>query len=273
VLLSGDGGTVSLGGALTGQVYTADPALDVEIAWSDLSVDLLGLPVAVPEQLELWALTGLDPDQIGAGVLSDALAPTDVLTVYSCDTSDAGCSFSELEVFGHDYRVQDDFGVLDATWLATLSGGERRGLQALAFLEPGEGARVDIDDDSASLSLEASGGQALAVPAGVPFTIDWSELDTDASGGSLAGYRLDLLGLFHLPVEPDALAATLASDGLSGARAWWLEVPDGDSAAIDALQGDEPLAGLEPDGTWLLGLFQSTGISPLPRVLVQLDPS
>jgi len=272
ILLEGDGGTLGLEVTATVSVQRADPGEDVVISWTDLGVDLLGLPAADPDELRLWAFSDLSREQIAAGVVADTLASSSVLTVYACQPQDRACAFSALEVYGHDYDLRDDFGVLDATWLLTLHGAGRRGVQSLGFIEPGGGDAVTIDDGTAGLSLGLSAGQPIPVAVGADPVLDWSGLDTDAQGGALASYRLDLLGLFHLPVGLGELENTLQADGLSGARAWWLEVPDRDRVHLSEAQGDEPFGGVDDEGTWLLGLYSSSSIRPLPRVLLVLQP-
>jgi len=271
ILLHGNGGTLGLDVTASVSVQGAELGEDVVIAWTELSVDLLGLPVAEPDELRLWAFSDLSREQIAAGVVADTLESSSVLTLYACQPHERACAFSDLEVYGHDYDVRDDFGVLDATWLLTLHGAGRRGVQSLGFIEPGSGDVVTIDDGTAGLSLGVSGGQPISVAAGSDPELDWSGLDTDAQGGTLASYRLDLLGLFHLPVGPGELENSLQAHGLSGAPAWWLEVPDRDRARLSELQGDEPFDGVDGEGTWLLGLYESSSIRPLPRVLLVLQ--
>ncbi len=272
ILLEGDGGTISLDAALGVLGQSADPDADVVIDWPELGVDLLGLPVAEPGELRMWAFAGLSREQIEAGLVAAAIEPSSVLTIYACVPQERACSFSDLEVYGHDFDVRDDFGVLEATWLLTLHGTGRRGLQSLAFIEPGDGDRVSLDNSSASLDLTPSAGRPTAVTAGSDPEIDWANLSLDGQGAALASYRLDLLGVFQLPVAPGELELTLREQGLSGARAWWLEVPDRDRARLSELRGDEPFPGVDDEGTWLLGLFESSSVLPLPRVLLVLQP-
>lgn len=270
--LLGDGGSLGLSATLEVEGYGADPAADVNIGWPALSRDPLGLPVAEVVELRMWAFADLSQAELAAGLVADALDASSLLTQYSCEPRAQACSFSELEVFGHDYDVREDFGVLDATWLITLHGAGRRGLQGLGFIEPGAGDQVELDDGSAELTFQVLSGQPLELPVGGSPTLDWSGLDTDARGQALVAYRLDLLGLFHLPVPHGEVEATLAAQGLVGATAWWLDVSGGDSAVLAEVEGDEPFTGLVAEGTWLLGLFESSSISPLPRVLVALEP-
>ncbi len=266
--LAGDGGSLGLEATLVLPIHPAAPDTDVELAWPDLSHDLLGLPASEPDQLRLWAFEGLGVEELSAGLLADDLDAASVLTQYGCTPQGRTCSFSELEVYGHDFDVRDDFGVLDATWLLSLHGEGRRGVQALAVLEPGKEETVSIEDGS--LGLEVTAGEPLEVAAGEIPALDWAGLDTGALGQSIAAYRIDLLGLFRVPEDPDDLPARLASRGLEGADAWWLEVADADGADLGAVRGGEPFEGFQPGSSWLLGLYVSGSISPLPAVLVEV---
>ena len=270
--LVGDGGSCGLTATLGVSSQVVDPGVDVRISWEDLTLDLLGLPLAEVQQLRLWAFSGLGEAELAAGLVAGSIEQSSVLTQYTCQPQAQACSFSELEVFGHDYDVRDDFGVLDATWLITLHGADRRGLQAVGFIQPGSGELASLDDQSGSMSLELTLAPALAVAQGSGPSLDWSGLDTDAQGHPLSAYRLDMLGLFHLPVAIDQLEATLREQGLADASAWWLDVAGRDDASLEELQGEQGFAGIDDQGTWLLALFESSGVSPLPRVLVVLAP-
>jgi hypothetical protein len=269
--LEGDGGGYALDGVLSGPSLEAALGVDVRIDFEGLEGDLFGLPLAEIEELAVWGFDGLEHDAIAAGLVAGSLVQSRLLTRYSCVPQERACRFSELEVYGHDYSLVDDFESLDATWLVTLHGADRRGLQGIGFLGPGEAEQVSLAEGS-TLALSVDGGQAQEVSVGSSLSLDWSGLDRDAQGQPLAAYRLDLLALYHLDVAPDLLEARLEAQGLQGARAWWLDIDGRDEASLSELDGAQPFGGLEAQGSWLLALYSSHSLGPLPRLLLRLDP-
>ena len=278
-------------------------ATDLLFDWSELSVDLLGRPIA-PEDIELVLVGGhtQPPEQFldTFGTDSFSLANADFwLTHYPSPGSTSSVSLLELSSFGSAVPEQDlwrafdtsnpeyRYGSGDHTYYVTVQGSttplEDVRMLRLFTLDPdAEETTVRLTNDSATLDWSATfPAETIPVAARTSdLTVYFDGLLYTASGVGVDRVEMSDLVVAHFDTETRSELEAQVWDLRDSADGWWsgsdldiLPFPrEAVSLAEFRNEAGKPFPGIDDSGTWLLLAYDRSDQPPwLLSVLTPCD--
>jgi len=270
---------------MSANAWPIAPQQNVQISWSDLTVDIRGRTLDPSTDIGELVLVSFYMPQTE---LMQALAENDLLQsdiqdyrIFENVDGLTTTSSSEFSVVGNPFDASLLVESETSTWtVVTMHGaGSDADVASLAVLTPTEGetnSAIEIDNDSASLDFTAdlhSATQLIAEPD-TGYTLDWSGVTEDATGHTLASNTFDRLTLGHVlnddigELEGQFVQLLEVADTL-----YRMDVYGRDSLALEELTDESgaPFTGFTNDGTWLIALECPSCLSPAPLVLTAVD--
>jgi hypothetical protein len=257
---------------------------DVTVDWSSFTVDLRGRPVepAALDQLGLVAF-GLSQDELLTAIATNTLLQSDILD-FRVHLNTAGATqttLSQFSILGNEFDPASEFQPRAdvGTWAVLLQDNVDGALQilALGFLNPVEGGpegTLSFSNSTTQLDFDADLGQHLVTGEGLTYTLDWSQVRTQASGQTLELSRADRVFVGHLPVETDEdVEANFVQIYEMADAIYQLDVYGRTSVGLaEALDSaGTPFPGFTAGGAWFVGLECTTCTSPAPVILSRVD--
>lgn len=267
-------------------------ARDLDICWADLDSDPRCdslTPEADIDNIALLRMQDLSEEEVEEKLATGHLEMADVSGYfdYPTDHESTCAELSSLGFFGTPIDLEEYYTESEQTrYVLLFTQGTTPGLgaQSMLFLKPfAASANTTVNAvpgcGQLETSAELSSAMPVAVPAQGPWTVDWSQLETDAFGNPLEPLFVD--GLFIAFYE-DASVQEIEQDvtqlQADASQLWEMEVPNQTAVDLsDARVGDEgaPFAGFDNGarGVWLLGLVCNSCLGPLPPALFVLEPT
>ena len=258
------------------------PGTDVVLDWSDLSLGLQNNALCPDEDIDdvvLVVFSSLSPADVRAGLATDSLQQADVSVYMLCEPEEgqARCALSNFGLLG-SYPGMDEYFVEDSgTWLVALQSDRLVGAQALVFLDPVEGAgteTVTIDDQSTGVSVQVDlvDLPPVGLPEGDQGVLDWSELTRDGYGNPMALHTLSELQIGRYDETLEEISDHFVELDSLAEETWLVDIEGRTEVSLAELEGDRSFPGLDRDSRWLLALRCGSCDSPVPRVLMVLEP-
>ena len=289
---------------LTPPIIDTAPAVNLQICWPDLTIDMqcheidptvdigqvallkFGVDVVSPEP-------GEDKYEAVARRLTEGELPMEALDgIIQYETAGATCArLEDLTNFGTpvDYTeryVEDADKVYMMVWGAGTVAGV--GTRAMAFLNPiadslNEDVTADLttscnEDGEGILEFTAEFQEPLAVPAGKTL-FNWRNVELDGLGNDIASGNIDRILLARYDsLTPDDLETRVFDLELLADDLWeYSEFKGGfsfDVLSLEHADSGEVFEGFAeyPESTWLLGHQCTTCQNPAPFILTVLEP-
>jgi hypothetical protein len=272
---------------------------DIEVCWDGVTTDIQCHdvdPVEVVDTVALLRFEGYSESDIeglfGSGVLT--MGDVDAYFNYETDHSATCVNISEMDLFGSQISVADDFVENDDfTYVILAARGTTPGVgtRSMTFVKPTAAATATsvqvpqgctADAQILDFTADLSQMEAVEVPAGGPWVLDWSGVSNDSQGQGVAYERIDslLLGFYEGLTVADIQDQVMDLE-LIATTLWELDLDDVTSADLaearernaDGSTGSA-FSGFETgtDGTWLVGLMCSQCQNPAPVILSILEP-
>jgi hypothetical protein len=271
---------------------------DLVFDWSMLSVDFFGKAVTPTTDINTVSISlwNLKPADIEQALKVDDLplgSNSGVITTFPDGTythmnllgfNELGNPLPTDELWSRfdtatpNYQYpQDQYTFL----LMAQSGtdvGRRPHSIALFNIDPGSSVtELDLTNDSTKLtySVDLERAHPMLVPAGAPFTIDWSQMTTNCLGNTYDYSQITEAAVAHyttktLPeLQQDFLNLEDIADG------WWsAQVTAGASIDFSMLTDKNGAAfpGIDSTGVWMAALFCGTCNNPAPWSITILQP-
>ena len=272
-------------GAISAETWPIATQQNVQLSWSDLTVDIRGRTIDPARDVGELALVSFYMPQTE---LMQALAENDLLQsdiqdyrIFENVDGLTTASSSEFSVVGNPFDPSLLVESESSTWtVVTMHGaGSEAEVASLVVLTPTEGesnSDAAIDNDSATLDFEAdlhSAEQLLTEPDTL-YTLDWSGITEDANGHTLTSNTVDRLTIGHVlnddisELEGQFVQLLELADAL-----YRMDVYGRDTLALEELTDESgaPFTGFTHDGTWLIALECPACLSPAPLVLTTVE--
>jgi len=280
-----DDANYSFSGEMSADAWPIAPQQNVQISWSDLTVDIRGRTLDPSTDIGELVLVSFYMPQTE---LMQALAENDLLQsdiqdyrIFENVDGLTTTSSSEFSVVGNPFDASLLVESATSTWtVVTMHGaGTDADVASLAVLTPTDGetnSDIVIDNESASLDFTAdlhSATQLTAEPDTL-YTLDWSGITEDANGHTLTSNTVDRLTIGHvLNDEIGELEEQFVQLLELAATLYRMDVYGRDSLALEELTDESgaPFTGFTNDGTWLIALECPACLSPAPLVLTAVD--
>lgn len=260
---------------------------DALVDWCGLTTDIRGRSIDDPSAIERVLLLELEltQEEVMAKVESNTLSQADTNTQWIVsDPGACALNFSEFTILGN-VLDPEDVGANDNTWLASVANfpDGRFDILMSSFVAPSDtstNTNVLITDTSSVLSVEVdlASSAPIVAPAGADaYTLDWSDLNTDAYGSEYddeKGNRI-LIGKVNYDTVAEVEDVFLRVDSEAD-ELYYLSTVDGTPVVQGETDADLMLAtdadgnaftGFTTDGIWLLGIECLSCTSPAPLAL------
>jgi len=138
---------------------------------------------------------------------------------------------------------------------------------------PGESIPdVEVTNDSTVIDWTADLDAEVTVPTGEPFIVDWGGLTANADGGVFEPDDVDQVVISHSILSLADLEHELLDIGFEWDTSWTGTVEGGERLDLSLLSNEagEAFGGVGDDGVWLLGLYDSDAVLPVPLFLTVL---
>lgn len=239
------------------------------VEWSGLGADMLGNPMDPTDVVgvQLLVFPDMDLDEVSKGVATDTLKQSDVGVFLEAEPTGTQVELQDFGLQGNPVGVDEYFLEGSGTWMLSLVGAEQYlRFHHLVPMDDSVETTASITGDAAQIGVTATFAGVVAVSA-EHGAVDWSDITADGLDNELALHRLDSLTLARVPgVSPADIEASFdALDSLIDVR------HDYELDGQTSLELPE-LAEVDDEGTWLLGLSCSSCTSPVPKVLVVVEP-
>ncbi len=271
---------------------------DLVFDWSRLTVDFFGKTVDPATDvntvsISLWNLT---PADIETALKVDNLplgSNSGVITTFP-DGSYTQMNLLGFNELGNPLPTDELWSRFDTatpnyqypqdqyTFLLMAQSGSDVGKKphslALFNIDPGATqTELDLTNDSTKLtySVDLERAQPMLVPAGAPFTIDWSQMTKNCLGNDYDYSQITEAAVAHyttktLPqLQQDFLDLEDIADG------WWSgQVVAGASLDLGTLTNasGQPFTGIDATGVWMAALFCGNCNNPAPWSITILQP-
>lgn len=261
-----------------------DVRIDWQAATTDLACHALD-PAADVDLVTVLHLGGLTPGQVADALAADALSMSDVSAfgIYTNDDARTDVTLSALTQLGQPAHLDTQTAQDSGSWLVGLARGTTPGvgMAVIGFLDPQDDEpsdAVSLGGACGVLDADADLHRLTPVPAPLdgPWTVDWSEVTTDARGLPFVSSDVDSVMLARYAgatlddLEAAFLDLELRNDGM-----WTLPVENATATALDGLADADGGAfpGFDTDATWILALRCGLCANPAPLVLTVVTPA
>ncbi len=256
---------------------------DLTVDWSALTEDLGGNPMDPSEvtMLRVVRFYDLEPEEIVEDITSDTLTQADIAGYvdYLPVGSETDAVLTQFEFNGTSLDPATEIcASLDSTYMLLAMTGPYD-YRMLVFFVPVEGetnTTVAIHSDSASIEHvpDLEQGDAIVVPAASDTLVDWSALSVNGQGNPFSAESIDELILARYELTLEEVEERFAELPTLAAESYAADV-GGRTTLASKLATDgsgQAFAGFEGEGIWLLGLFSSTELLPVPLFLGVVEP-
>lgn len=274
-----DANNFTWSGDLEVEQWQLKAGADVRLSWSRLTHDLYGGgidPAVDIARVALLAMPQLSPDEVTEAFAHDQLLASDAALIVFCEPSEAACQLTDFELFGNGLDVETYFVEETGTWVAALLTDDDTIASVALLLPDADSTAVDVafTDDTSTLTVEVDLGSLtpVVVPAGQPFSLDWSALTVDGLGNDLSVDTLARLVVGRFDLSASDLETRVYDLEATADPLWTLDVSE-PFADLSALEGASPFAGIDADGTWVLALYCGSCLNPAPRFVTLLEPA
>ncbi len=273
---------------------------DIEVCWDEVTTDIQCHDLDPVETIDTVALLRFEDyseaeieELFGSGVLT--MKDVDAYFNYETDHSSTCVNISEMDIFGSEINVGEDFvESSDFTYVLLASVGTTPGVgtRSMTFVRPTAAATTTsvqipqgCTDDAQILDFTADLSQIepVKLPADGPWVLDWSEVSRDSQGDGIAYERIDKLLLgFYEGLTVEDIQAQVMDLELIATHLWEMELDDqtaadlaearqrkADGTAGSAFDGFDASA----EGVWLVGLLCGGCQNPAPVILSILEPT
>jgi hypothetical protein len=271
---------------------------DLVFDWSQLTVDFFGKPVTPTTDINTVSISlwNLKPADIEQALKVDNLplgSNSGVITTFPDGTytkmdllgfNELGNPLPTDELWSRfdtatpNYQYPQD----QYTFLVMAQSGTDVGRQphsiALFNIDPGATAtELDLTNDSTTLtySVDLSMAQPMLVPAGAPFTIDWSQMTENCLGNTYDYSQITEVSVAHFETETLSQLQTDFLNLEDIADGWWSgPVIAGASLDLSTLvdQNGVAFTGIDSTGIWMAALFCTNCNNPAPWSITILQP-
>jgi len=278
--------------SLTIPVVQTAAGVDLDVCWSDITTDILChdlTPAADIDNVSFLQVLSLSQAEIQAKLAAGALKTSSVKTYRDLHTDHATtCTkLSALTFGGAALNPEQDYlDTAGSTYMLLFSKGTTpgSGARTMVFLQPSssssstavmapDGCSSNILDFAADLITP----KALAIPAAGPWVVDWSQISTDAMGGTVIFQNIDslILGYYEGMTVSDLQTRFLDIDRIATSL-YQMPLVDGARSADLAMAKDETGAAFSgfdrTGGVWAVALLCSSCQVPAPVALSILTP-
>ena len=296
----------SFSSTLTFPPVKVAPKSDLQFEWGAVTADFLGRAVDPKQDLNtmLVFLWDLNLDELQTKLNADTLASRDLTIVPPLEyTTDGNITSARMLEFtfngtpiGPDEMVTPehllsyfdpsayDPGTHTYTLMAAtgdILGQGTRMIQSFLVDANSTNTTVTMTQDSTLLEFHAdlTSLAPTTIPAGQPnVNVDWSMMTTNALGGDFTGMsatKITAAFIGHYSETPSELSGDKFLDlELIAAPLFRASVETGTSTDLSTFKAGDgtSFAGIDDDGTWLLGLQCGECRNPAPWYITVLKP-
>lgn len=253
-----------------------EPTDAMVLDWGALTEDLGRRPLTqgTINGATLYWFSELSEAELLAALLDNSLsqASTSGQAGVMFNHGETSVRLDQLMALTGPERATEFFKDTQGCWLLALTDGE--GARWATFVTPvadDPDLRADLSQASSSLTVSATLGEPVALPAGKAVTVDWSALTHDARGAAWRPENARELDVPRFGGSPESVAADLlhARDDID---TWYRLGVYGDSEAdlASASDGSGAFSGIQSGETWALAILCDTCFLPLPVFATQL---
>jgi hypothetical protein len=271
---------------------------DLVFDWSKLSVDFFGKSVNSTTDINTVSISlwNLKPADIELALKVDNLplgSNSGVITTFP-DGTYTQMNLTGFNELGNPLPTADLWARFDTstpnyqypqdqyTFLVMAQSGSDLGRQphsiALFNIDPGSNqTQLNLTNDSTKLtySVDLEKAHPMLVPAGAPFTIDWSQMKTNCLGNTYDYSQITSAAVAHYKSKtlPELQQDFLNLEDI--ADSWWSgQVTAGASIDLGMLtdKNGATFPGIDSTGVWMAALFCGNCNNPAPWSITILQP-
>jgi hypothetical protein len=285
----------SLSSSLAFPTVTVKAKTNLKFDWSQASGDLMRHKVDVKEDIDSISVLmfGLPLEELQKKMSSDAVKQSELVVVpliFFTDGTKTEANLTDftlngnpidaatiLSYFDTDMYPPDQNTYVLMTSTGTVVGQGLKMLQTFVLKPDAPDTTVFVKADSTKITLDVN--LQKLTPTGIPagktdMTFDWSDVVKNAQGNTFIESNITSAFIGHYNETPAELEKKFLDIEIIATDIFRAGNFAGSSFSLSEMKtdGNKPFAGIDDQGTWLLGLQCGVCRNPAPWYLTVLKP-